>query len=70
MPDPNAARRNIWVPHIQDKFGLDENTIIIGHSSGAECAMRLAEVNKLYGIVIVAGCHTDLGDAGERASGW
>ena len=32
--------------------------------------MRLAARHPLAGIVLVAACHTDLGDAGERASGW
>lgn len=70
MPDPHRARRSVWVPHIHEKFGLTKETIVIGHSSGAECAMRLAEENKLYGIVIVAGCHTDLDEPNEAASGW
>ena len=34
MPDPIEAKESIWVPHIVNKFGADENTIIIGHSSG------------------------------------
>ena len=70
MPDPNAARRSIWIPHLVDTLRVDKETIVIGHSSGAEACMRLAEEHAVYGIVLVAACHTDLGDAGERASGW
>ncbi len=70
MPDPTAAHRNIWLPHLTDTIKVDSQTIIIGHSSGTEAAMRLAETESVYGIVLVAACHTDLGDAGERESGW
>ncbi|GMI27831.1 hypothetical protein TeGR_g5110 [Tetraparma gracilis] len=70
MPDPNAARRSIWLPHLIDTAMVDADTIVIGHSSGAEAAMRLAETTKVKGLVLVAACHSDLGDAGERVSGW
>ena len=36
-------------------------------SSGAVAAMRLLEKTPLLGAVLVSACHTDLGDAGERA---
>lgn len=32
--------------------------------------MRLLEDHKLAGVVLVSSCHTDLGDASERASGY
>ena len=70
MPDPGPARRNIWLPHLTNTVGIDEETIVIGHSSGAEAALRLAETHKMYGVVLVSACHTDLGDAGERQAGW
>ena len=70
MPDPLRARRSEWVPHLVDKIGIDETTILIGHSSGAECAMRIAEEHRLAGVILVSACVSDLGDAGERASGW
>ena len=70
MPDPLAARRSIWVPHIINEVKVNAETILIGHSSGAECVMRIAEEEKLAGIVLVSACVSDLGDAGERASGW
>lgn len=43
---------------------------MVGHSTGALLAMRLLEVHKVYGVILVAAAHTDLGDAGERASGY
>ena len=69
MPDPYVARESIWLPFIKNKLGCDENTVLIGHSSGAEAVMRYAETNKIKGLVLVSACWTDLGDANERASG-
>jgi predicted alpha/beta hydrolase family esterase len=40
MPDPDAAHRDVWLPFIKQELRCDENTILIGHSSGAEAAMR------------------------------
>ena len=70
MPDPVAARESIWVPYIRDELKADERTIVVGHSSGAEAAMRLAEETKVFALCLVSACHTDLGDAGEAASGY
>jgi hypothetical protein len=36
----DVARESIWIPFMRDKLHCDENTIVIGHSSGAEAAMR------------------------------
>lgn len=70
MPDPFVARENVWLPFVQRSWAPDERTVVIGHSSGAEAAMRLAETTKLLGIVLVSACHTDLGISNERASGY
>jgi predicted alpha/beta hydrolase family esterase len=43
MPDPVAARESIWVPFLRDELGADERTIVVGHSSGAEAAMRCVD---------------------------
>jgi len=69
MPDPNGAKESVWVPHLLS-LGANENAILIGHSSGAEAAMRLLENNKLFGAVLVSACHTDLGEPSERAAGY
>jgi len=71
FPDRNKCRESIWIPFITKEIGVDENTIVVGHSSGAACAMRLLEssdVPKLRGVVLVAAAHTDLGDESERRS--
>lgn len=69
FPDNVRARASIWLPHL-DVLGADEHTVLIGHSSGAVAAMRYAETHRVLGSVLVGVCHTDLGDAGERASGY
>lgn len=71
FPDPKRCRESIWVPFLKDEIGLDENTIIIGHSSGAACAMRILEnddIGKLRGAILVAAAYTDLGIESERQS--
>ncbi|XP_035689208.1 serine hydrolase RBBP9-like [Branchiostoma floridae] len=70
MPDPVMARENIWIPFMREELQCDERTIVIGHSSGAEAAMRYAEQYQVFGIVLVSACVTDLGDENERASGY
>ena len=50
------------------KVGAD--TVVVGHSSGAVAAMRLAEETPVAALVLVSACHTDLGDPGERAAGY
>ncbi|KAJ8794418.1 hypothetical protein J1605_003185 [Eschrichtius robustus] len=40
MPDPITARESIWLPFMETELHCDEETIIIGHSSGAIAAMR------------------------------
>ncbi|KAG9409495.1 putative hydrolase rbbp9 [Aphanomyces cochlioides] len=68
MPDPMTALESIWLPHVRDVMKCDENSVIVGHSSGAQAAMRYAETTKVAGLVLVSACVTDLGDENERAS--
>ena len=69
FPDNVKARARHWLPFLEE-LGADDQTILIGHSSGAVAAMRYAETHRLLGSVLVGVCHTDLGDAGEAASGY
>ena len=46
MPDPKFARKEIWLSFIKEKLGGEENSILIGHSSGARAALRYLEDNK------------------------
>jgi predicted alpha/beta hydrolase family esterase len=69
FPDNIKARAKIWLPFL-DELGADERTILVGHSSGAVAAMRYAETHRIAGSILVSVCHSDLGDADERASGY
>src|SRR5689334_4808471 len=69
FPDNVKARASVWLPHLE-LLDADEDTILVGHSSGAVAAMRYAETHRLLGSILVSVCHTDLGDAGEAASGY
>lgn len=69
FPDPVLARAKYWLPFLK-KLGVDKNTILIGHSSGAVAAMRFAEENKILGSILVSACYTDLGDEMEKKSGY
>ena len=70
MPDPYVARESEWMPFVKDVIKVDENTVVVGHSSGAICAMRLLEDTKIHGAVLVAPCYTDLGLEQEKLAGW
>lgn len=69
FPDNVEARARYWLPHLE-ALGAGAETVVIGHSSGAVAALRYAETHRLRGSVLVGVCHTDLGDAFERASGY
>jgi|TARA_Y100000310_G_scaffold345846_1_gene471190 hypothetical protein len=68
MPDPIIARKNIWIPFIKEKLSNEEDSILIGHSSGAVAILRFLEENKCKLAIIVGGNHSDLGDELERES--
>ncbi|CAE8628375.1 unnamed protein product [Polarella glacialis] len=70
FPDPYDAKRSVWIPFLQEDLKVGPDTVLVGHSSGCEAAMRLAEETPVGGLVLVAACHSDLGDEGERASGY
>jgi len=69
FPDNVKARAKYWLPFITE-LGADENTVLIGHSSGAVAALRYAENHRILGSVLVGACYTDLGDPTERVSGY
>lgn len=70
MPDPVGARESIWLPFMRDELGCGEDTVIVGHSSGAAAAMRFAESQRVAGLVLVSAYTSDQGDALERRSGY
>jgi len=69
FPDPVLARMEYWLPFIK-KLGADEDSILIGHSSGAVAAMRYAESNKIMGSVLVGVYYSNLSDENEKKSGY
>ena len=70
MPDPHVCRERVWMPFVEEELGASPACVVVGHSSGAVAALRLAERRRLRGIVVIAGYDSDLGDANERASGY
>lgn len=71
FPDPLYAREPTWKGFVRGTLALDENTLVIGHSSGAACAMRLLEDQApMAACMIVSGYDSDMGDAIERESGY
>lgn len=70
FPDNDLARESFWIPFLKNDLQADEQTILIGHSSGAIAAMRFAESNRLLGTVLVSAYHTDLGLPKEKQSGY
>ena len=70
MPDPYLARETAWLPFMKDSLRCGVDTIVVGHSSGAEAAMRFAEKHEIGGMILVSACVTDLGDENERQSGY
>lgn len=70
FPDSDLARESFWLPFLLNEIKVDENSILVGHSSGAIAAMRLAEKQKILGSVLVGTYHTDLGIEKEKQSGY
>lgn len=69
FPDNILARESYWIPFLKE-LKADQNTILIGHSSGAVAALRFAEQNKILGSVLVGCNYTDLGIEREKQSGY
>ena len=52
FPDPLHARRDRWVPFIRslaEKTDKPDDVVLIGHSSGAQAALRYSEQYSVYG---------------------
>lgn len=70
MPDADTARAAIWLPFIRDVLGADSECVLVGHSSGALAALRLAEKHAFHAVIAVSVTDNDLGSDNERASGY
>lgn len=70
FPDSELARESFWIPFLENELQADENSILIGHSSGAIAALRYAEKHKIFGSILIGAYHSDLGMESERLSGY
>lgn len=70
FPDPYQARRDRWIPHMRSLLLDDDDAILVGHSSGAQAILRYTEEYPCRAAILVAATYSDLGDPGERASGY
>lgn len=70
FPDPELARASYWLPFLRDELNVDENTILVGHSSGAIAAMRYAEEIPILGSILVGCYYTHLNIESEKRSGY
>lgn len=69
FPDNDLARASIWIPYLH-MLKADENTILVGHSSGAIASMRFAEKNQVLGTILIGSYYTTLGYEKEKLSGY
>jgi len=70
FPDNDLARMSSWIPFLLDELNVDEESILVGHSSGAIAAMRLAERQPILGSVLIGAYHTHLDMEKEKLSGY
>jgi predicted alpha/beta hydrolase family esterase len=70
FPDRPVCRMDKWLPYLEQTLHADENTILVGHSTGTVAAMRYAETHKLGGTVLVSAYYTDLGYEDEKEAGY
>jgi predicted alpha/beta hydrolase family esterase len=68
-PDAWDCKSSEWLPFLK-RSGADQNTILIGHSTGSVASMRFAESNPILGSVLVGSYYTDLGDPDEKVGGY
>lgn len=70
FPDPELARKDKWLPFLRDELKAGEDSILVGHSSGAIAAMRFAEDHQIRGSVLVGAYYRDLDMETEKQSGY
>ena len=70
FPDHLYAHESIWKEFVVRELGLTRTTLVIGHSSGAACALRLMEEHQFGACLLVSAYDNDLGDDLERESGY
>ena len=46
MPDPDLARKQFWLPFIEEHVKSERSSILVGHSSGAVAILRYLGENQ------------------------
>ncbi len=70
FPDPELARAKYWLPFLRNELMVDQDTVIVGHSTGAIAAMRYAEQYPILGSILVGSYYTHLNIDTEKQSGY
>lgn|SRR3989338_9166257 len=70
FPDNDLARKSYWLPFLMDELKADQNTVLVGHSSGAIAAMCFAEQHPILSSVLVGAYHSHLNLEKEKLSGY
>ena len=78
MPDPFGARESIWIPFVESQLEPQRSCcqnqrsvlVLIGHSSGAQCAMRYIEKHGIDACILISACWTDMNKPKEKRSGY
>lgn len=70
FPDNQLARAEYWLPFLEKELKASDDTILVGHSSGAIAAMRYAETHRILGSMLVGAYHTHLDMDTEKQSGY
>jgi len=69
-PESTINSRTEVIRTLKEEINVDDNTIIIGHSSGAQACMRYAELYPVLGLVLVTPYVTHMGNQHEKESGY
>ena len=71
FPDWYDGHASEWLPFLRDELKCDSKTIVVGHAIGAVAALRLLEQGtQLAAVVLVSAYHSDLGDPGQKRTGF
>jgi predicted alpha/beta hydrolase family esterase len=68
MPDPVLARKKYWLPYIEET--VDDDSILIGYSSGAAAALRHLENHTCSLLILIGLHHTHLDIESEKKSAY
>ena len=66
---PGAGVAKQWLP-LLEKLPIESYDLVIGHSTGANAVMKLAEKYRIKNLLIMGGTFTTLCDPSEKATGW